>query len=284
MAERMIDAEGVELCTESFGEPGDPPILLIMGTGASMLWWDEAFCRMLADGGRYVIRYDHRDTGGSTTYPPGEPGYTGDDLVSDPVRILDALGIERAHLAGISMGGAIVQRIAVEHPDRVRSIALLSTSSAGTGGPELPPASAQLRALFRGEGVPPAPDWADREAVIEYLLANERPYAGPRGIDEDAMRELLGRVFDRSPSLPSADNHALVDGSDMPHARLAEISVPAVVIHGTHDPLFPPAHGEELARAIPRARLVVVEELGHELPRWAWDDVLPELIAISRDS
>ena len=90
MAERMIEANGVELCTESFGDPADPPVLLIMGTGASMLWWEEGFCRMLADGGRFVIRYDHRDTGRSVTYAPGRPGYTGADLVADAAGVLDA--------------------------------------------------------------------------------------------------------------------------------------------------------------------------------------------------
>src|SRR4051812_44241536 len=100
----MIDAGGVELCAEAFGDPADPPILLVMGIGASMLWWEDGFCRMLADGGRFVIRYDHRDTGRSFTYEPGRPEYTGDDLVDDVVRVLDAFGIPAAHLVGVSAG------------------------------------------------------------------------------------------------------------------------------------------------------------------------------------
>ena len=273
-----LDIRGAQLCVEEIGDRADPPVLLVMGAAGSMDRWEDGFCARLAAAGLRVIRYDHRDTGGSTTYPPGEPGYDGDDLVADPVAILDALGIDRAHLVGLSMGGALVQRIVVEHPERVRSIALLSTSSAGTGGPELPGMSAELRALFSG-GMPPEPDWADREAAIAYLLEGERPYAGRRGIDDAATRELLGRVYDRSSSLASANNHYLVDGTDMPHARLREIAVPALVIHGTDDPLFPPAHGEALAREIPGAELHIVEGLGHELPRWAWDDVLPLLTA-----
>jgi pimeloyl-ACP methyl ester carboxylesterase len=276
-----VDIDGAQICVETFGDPADPAVLLIMGGAASMDRWEEPFCVQLAAAGRYVIRYDHRDTGGSTTYPPGAPGYTGDDLISDPLAILDHLGVERAHLVGMSMGGALVQRIAVEHPGRVLSITLMSTSPAGSGGPELPPSSDELRALFGGEG-PAEPDWNDREAAIAYLLEVERPYAGRRGLDEPAMRELLGRIYDRSISMTSGNNHFMLEGSDMPYERLREIAVPALVIHGTDDPLFPPAHGEALAREIPAAELLLIDGLGHELPAWAWDEVLQALIAISR--
>jgi len=279
-----VEINGAELCVDTFGDPGHPAVVLIMGAAGSMDRWEEPFCERLAAAGRYVIRYDNRDTGGSTTYPPGEPGYTADDLVADPLGILDHLGVERAHFAGLSMGGAIVQRIAVEHPERVLSITLMSTSPVGTGGPELPPMSDELRAVFSGEGQPAEPDWSDREAAIAFLLEGERPYAGSRGLDDDAMRALLGRVYDRSTSLPSANNHFMLDGSDMARERLAEISVPALVIHGADDPLFPPGHGEALAREIPGAELVVIDGLGHELPPWAWDEVLPALIGITARS
>jgi pimeloyl-ACP methyl ester carboxylesterase len=273
-----LDLNGAELCVDTIGDRTHPAVLLIMGGGGSMDRWEEPFCERLAGAGRYVIRYDHRDTGGSTSYPPGRPGYTGDDLRADPLAILDHLGVERAHLVGLSMGGGIAQRIAVDHPDRVLSLTLMSTSPAGTGGPELPPMSDALRALFGGDA-PAEPDWSDRDAAIAYLLEGERPYAGSRGVDEAALRTVLGRVFDRSASLPSANNHFIVEGTDMPAARLAEISVPTLVIHGADDPLFPPAHGEALAREIPGAQLLVIPALGHELPPWAWDEVLPALIA-----
>jgi pimeloyl-ACP methyl ester carboxylesterase len=277
-----VETNGAELCVDTIGDPARPAVLLIMGAGGSMDRWEQPFCQRLAAAGRYVIRYDHRDTGSSTTYPPGEPGYTGDDLVADALAILDHLGVERAHFVGISMGGALVQRIAVDHPERVLSITLMSTSPAGAGGPELPSMSDELRALFRGDGEPAEPDWSDREAAISFLLEGERPYAGSRGVDEQAMRALLGGVFDRSSSLPSANNHFVVDGSDMARARLAEIRVPALVIHGADDPLFPPAHGAALAREIPGAKLLVIAGLGHEFPRWAWDEVLPALITMTR--
>ena len=126
-----VAINGAELCVDTIGDPAHPAVLLIMGAAGSMDRWEQPFCERLVAAGRYVIRYDHRDTGGSTTYPPGKPGYTFDDLVADALGILDHLGVERAHLVGISMGGGIVQRIAVDHPERVLSVTLMSTSPAG---------------------------------------------------------------------------------------------------------------------------------------------------------
>ena len=272
---------GAELVLDTFGDPSDPPVLLIMGGAASMDRWEPAFCERLAAAGRYVIRYDHRDTGGSTTYPPGEPGYTADDLDADAVGVLDHLGVERAALVGMSMGAGIAQTIAVRRPERVAALALLSTTSAGTGGPELPGMSDELKAAFSGEGEP-EPDWSDREAAIAYLLEAERPYAGGRGLDDAALREVIALAYDRTPSPASANNHFMVDGTPFAHERLAEIAVPTLVVHGSDDPMFPPAHGEALAAAIPGAELLVLDGLGHEFPRSAWDEVLPALIEVTR--
>jgi len=272
-----IEINGAELCVDTIGDPAHPAVLLIMGAAGSMDRWEEPFCERLAAAGRYVIRYDHRDTGGSTTYPPGKPGYSSDDLFADPLAILDHLGVERAHLVGLSMGGAIAQWIAIHNPERVLSLTLMSTSPVGTGGAELPPMSDAMRMAF-GEQ-PEEPDWSDREAAIAFLLEAERPYAGSRGVDEPALRALLGRVYDRSASLPSANNHFMLAGSETTRTRLAEITVPALVIHGTDDPLFPLPHGEALAREIPGAELLVIDGLGHEFPPSAWDEVLPALSA-----
>src|SRR5256885_3789188 len=114
----MIEANGVELCTESFGRPTDPAILLIMGIGGSMLWWEDGFCRLLAEGGRFVIRYDQRDTGRSVTYGPGRPRYAGSDLVADAVGVLDAYELVAAHVVGVSAGGAVAQLLALDFSDR----------------------------------------------------------------------------------------------------------------------------------------------------------------------
>ena len=129
----MFYTGGVELCTESFGDPTDPPILLIMGIGASMLWWEEGFCRLLVAGRRFVIRYDHRDTGRSVTYDLGNPQYTGAELVSDAAGVLDAYGILWAHIVGVSAGGAFAQLLAMDYPDRVLSLVLISSSPATPG-------------------------------------------------------------------------------------------------------------------------------------------------------
>ena len=274
-----VETNGALLCVDTIGDPADPAVLLIMGAAGSMDRWEQPFCERLAAAGRYVIRYDHRDTGGSTTYPPGRPGYTGDDLLADPLAILDRLGVESAHLVGLSMGGALAQCIAIDHPGRVLSLTVMSTSPVGSGGSELPPMSDALRAAF---GEPPAePDWSDREAAIAYLLEAERPYAGSRGLDEPALRALLGRVYDRSAGLPSANNHFILEGSETTRARLAEIAVPALVIHGADDPMFPRPHGEALANEIAGAELLVIDGLGHEFPPSAWDEVLPALIAVT---
>ena len=163
MAERMIEANGVELCTEAFGEPTDPPILLVMGLGASMLWWEEGFCQQLAERGRFVIRYDHRDTGRSATYEPGNPGYSGADLVADAAGVLDAYGLPAAHVVGVSAGGAFAQLLALDFADRVLSLVLISSSPATPGDRGLPPPTEEFSRFAAGAEV----DWSNRDSVVE---------------------------------------------------------------------------------------------------------------------
>src|SRR4051794_3372451 len=170
MAERLIEVNGVELCTEAFGDQSDPPILLIMGAGASMLWWEEGFCRMLADGGRRVIRYDHRDTGRSVTYEPGRPGYTGADLVADAAGVLDAYGIDAANLVGVSAGGAFAQLLALDYGERVLSLVLISTSPATPIDRELPPPVPEFGRFVSSASV----DRSDADSVIDYLVDYSR--------------------------------------------------------------------------------------------------------------
>ena len=183
VAERLIEANGVELCTETFGDPADPPTLLIMGIGASMLWWEEGFCRLLAEGGRFVIRYDHRDTGRSVTYEPGRPGYTGADLVADAVGVLDAYGIPAAHLVGVSAGGAFAQVLALDFPDRVLSLVLISTSPATPGDRRLPAPTEEFGRFVGTAEV----DWSDAESVIEYLVGYSRMLGGGQRPFEEAQ-------------------------------------------------------------------------------------------------
>lgn len=277
-SERIVRANGVDLCLETFGDPNDPAILLIAGVAGSMLSWEDEFCERLAAGSRFVIRYDQRDTGRSVTYEPGAPKYTGPDLVDDAVGILDALGVDRAHIVGISAGGGIAQFLALDHPDRVASLTLISTSG-GPGDPDLPGTSEDLREHLASP--PPEPDWADRTAVIDYVVEDARHYAGKsRPFDEAAWRELAGRDFDRSLNIASSmKNHVLIEGGgDRWRERLGEIRIPTLVLHGTEDPLFPYEHGVALANEIPGARLLPLEETGHELPRGIWDVVVGAIL------
>lgn len=280
MTQRVVRVGPVELAVETFGAPGDPPLLLISGAASSMDWWEPEFCERLAAGGRYVVRYDHRDTGASTAYPPGEPGYGGPELRADALAILDDLGIEQAQVVGISAGGAVAQRLTLDAPTRVSSLVLISTSPAVPGGPDraqLPPTEAELAASFE---IPnPDPDWTDREAVIAHVVAGEHAFAGSAGVDESSVRAVAGRVFDRSPHLASAANHWILD-DDETERRLAEITAPTLVLHGTDDPLFPLGHGEALVREIPGARLISLPGIGHQMPpRSTWDVVVPAILA-----
>ena len=271
----MIEANGVELCTEHFGDPADPPILLVMGVGASMLWWEEGFCRMLAEGRRFVIRYDHRDTGRSVTYEPGRPGYTGADLVADAVGVLDAYGIPAAHVVGVSAGGAFAQLLALGFPERVLSLVLVSTSPATPGERRLPPATERYRRFLASAEV----DWSDRGSVIDYLVGHAQTLAGgERPFDEAAARELVRRDVERARDIAAAENHALLPEGEAPHAPLSSIAVPMLVIHGTADPMFPLEHGQALAEEIPGARLLTMEGAGHGVDRADWETIVGAIL------
>ncbi len=276
MTERILHVNGVALATGTFGSPDDPAVLLIMGATGSMDLWEDEFCERLAAYGRHVIRYDHRDTGRSTAYPPGEPGYTFPDLVDDAVGILDALGVDRAHIVGMSMGGALAQLIALDHPDRVATLTLIATSAGGPDDPSLPPMDPALLAHFAAGGTP-EPDWTSREQVVDYLVAANRPFLGPRPVDEDAARALAGRVFDRSPNLASSANHLRAGGGEPWRDRLGSVAAPTLVVHGDVDPVFPPGHAEALAAEIPGAELLLLPDTGHELPAGVWDLLLTRL-------
>jgi pimeloyl-ACP methyl ester carboxylesterase len=276
VAERMIEANGVELCTEPFGVPGDPAVLLVMGVGGSMLWWEEGFCRMLAEGGRFVIRYDHRDTGRSVTYEPGRPQYTVADLVTDAVGVLAAYGIAAAHVAGVSAGGAFAQLLALGFPDRISSLVLISTSPATAGERSLPSATERFSDFLASAEV----DWSDHESVIEYLVGYERMLAGGvRPFDEATWRELVRRDVERARDIAASQNHSLVAEGDVPSEPISSVAVPTLVIHGTADPMFPLAHGRALAEEIPGARLLTLDGAGHGVERADWEPIAHAILA-----
>jgi pimeloyl-ACP methyl ester carboxylesterase len=276
MTERMVGANGVELCTEPLGDPADSPILLIMGLGASMLWWEEGFCRLLADGARFVIRYDHRDTGRSVTYEPGRPRYTGADLVADARGVLDAYEIPAAHLVGVSAGGALAQLVALDHPDRVSSLVLISTSPALSGKRDLPPPTEEFGRFVSDAVV----DWSDRESVIDYLVGYSRMLAGGRRpFAEAPVRDLVQRDVERARDFAAVQNHSVLPEGQSSSGTLSSISAPTLIIHGTADPMFPIEHGEALAQEIPGARLLPLEGAGHGVDRGDWETIAGAILA-----
>jgi pimeloyl-ACP methyl ester carboxylesterase len=275
VAERMIEANGVALSTEAFGDSAHTPILLIMGTGASMLWWAEDFCRMLANGGRFVIRYDHRDTGRSVTYEIGRPGYTGADLVADAVGVLDAYEIPAAHMVGVSAGGAFAQLLALDFPDRVLSLVLISTSPVTSDHRKLPPPSEEFTRFVTTARV----DWSDSASVIDYLVDYSRVLAGAkRPFDETAMRRLVRRDVERARNFAASQNHDIIRDDERSRGPLSSITVPTLVIHGTADPMFPLAHGRALSEAIPGAQLLPLEGAGHGVERADWQTIVRAII------
>jgi pimeloyl-ACP methyl ester carboxylesterase len=258
---RMYRINDVDLCVETFGRPTDPAVLLIAGAAASMLWWPAGLCARLAARGRYVIRYDNRDTGRSTAYPPGRPGYAMTDLAADTVGILDALGVDRAHVLGQSWAGGIAVTVAVDHASRVASLTLLSTS---TGAAGLPPPT-----LSR-----PAEPTSD---IVEDIVRAARAYSGGSPyFDEDATRALVRADVARTRDVAALLRNHYAMEVDAP-VRFADVTVPTLVLHGDLDPVFPLAHGEAVRDAVPGARLVVLRGAGHDLPEALWDDFVAAL-------
>jgi len=271
MTDHVIKCGNIEIATEMFGEPSHPPVLLIMGGMASMLWWPEEFCRRLAQRGRLVIRYDQRDTGLSTKYPPGEPGYTFDDAVGDVFRVLDGYGISAAHLVGMSLGGMVGQAAALKHPGRVLSLTAISSSPLGVDTSHLP-ASGEAWMEHMKVNV----DWSDRAEVVAYMIEDARLIAGTaHPFDEAGTRAFVERDFDRSGSYLSATNHSvLFEISEAWKGRLHEMKRPLLVVHGTADPVFPVEHGTALAQAVVGASLMKLEGGGHELHPGHWDRIV----------
>jgi pimeloyl-ACP methyl ester carboxylesterase len=276
MTETMIKAGDVTISSESFGREADPAVLLIMGQMASMLWWPDEFCERLAAEGRFVIRYDNRDTGRSTSFEPGRPGYTSDDLVADALAVLDGHGVERAHVVGMSMGGMLAQRLALAHRERFTAVTAISTTPIGPTDSSLPgPNAAYLEHAASAEDV----DWSDTTALAAFIVADARALAGTEHpFDEEAARSFVQRDLERTVNPASLVNHALLEEDDDERFSASEIDVPLVVVHGTADPLFPHEHGVALAEAVPGAWLVSVEGGGHELHPGDWEQILAVIL------
>ena len=281
MAEQTCRVGEIEIAYETFGDPSDPAMLLVMGLATQMIAWHEDFCAELAGRGFHVIRFDNRDVGRSTAlrHLPAPTirqlvlrskkavAYTLSDMAADAVGLLDHLGSERAHVVGASMGGMIAQTIAIEHPERVLSLGSImsNTGSRWAGQPKL----ATYRVLL---AAPPS----DRERFIEHVLKMYRVIGSP-GLDrdEDDLRDIAGRSYDRgrNPAGSGRQLAAIIASGDRADG-LRSVRVPTVVIHGTKDPLVRPSGGRATAKAIPGARLLTIEGMGHDLPRQVWPRII----------
>ena len=273
----MMKTAELEIASQTFGDPAHPALLLIMGAMASMLWWPEALCRRLAGEGRFVIRYDNRDTGRSTKYPPGEPPYTFDDMADDAIRVLDDHGIRKAHVVGMSMGGMIAQLVALKHPSRVISLTVISSSPVGADTSHLPGMTeAYLKHSAEGAKV----DWSDRDQVVDFIVKDAHAIAGvAHPFDEKRTRTFVEQDYDRSGGFLSATNHFMLKGGEDWKGRLHDLKAPLLVIHGTEDPIFPVEHGAALAKAVTGARLVRMEGGGHELHPDDWAAIVVAIVA-----
>ncbi|QGQ93819.1 alpha/beta hydrolase [Paenibacillus psychroresistens] len=274
MSEQILNINGIEICAESFGKANDPTILLIMGAMCSMVYWDEEFCQRLADTGRYVIRFDNRDVGRSTTYESGTSHYSVADMADDAVGVLDAYHIERAHIVGMSLGGMIAQVIASRNPHRVLTLTLQASSIFGDDDIDrgLPPMDERILA-YHATGA--TLNWKDEEAVARYLVAGSALLCGSKHtFDEKRAYKQVRQEIKRANNLLSMFNHAQLKGDANYEGKLPGISIPTLVIHGTEDTILPYEHGLALAAEIPNAALLTLEGTGHENHSDDWDQII----------
>jgi pimeloyl-ACP methyl ester carboxylesterase len=278
MNEEIIKIDNVEICTESFGNTKNPAVLLIMGAMSSLDWWDEAFCLRLAERERFVIRYDHRDLGRSTTYPPGTSNYTITDMADDAIGVLDAYSIDKAHIVGMSLGGMIGQILALRYPDRIDSLTLIASSVFGTEAEKLPPMDQRILDYHKKSA---SIDWSNQEETVPYLAGGWKILSGTKPYEEKRMYKLAEREAARAKQLPSRFNHALLQGGGQYYDRLSEITIPTLIIHGTEDPALPYEHGLALAKAIAHANLIALDRTGHEVHSEDWEQIIKSIVRIS---
>ena len=278
MNEEIIKIDNVEICTESFGNPKNPAVLLIMGAMSSLDWWDEDFCLRLAEHERFVIRYDHRDLGRSTTYPSGTSNYTITDMADDAIGVLDAYSIDKAHIVGMSLGGMIGQILALRYPDRIDSLTLIASSVFGTEAEKLPPMDQRILDYHTKSA---SIDWSNQEETVPYLAGGWKILSGTKPYEEKRMYKLAEREAARAKQLPSRFNHALLQGGGQYYDRLSEITIPTLIIHGTEDPALPYEHGLALAKAIAHANLIALDRTGHEVHSEDWAQIIESIVGIS---
>jgi pimeloyl-ACP methyl ester carboxylesterase len=281
---------GIDLCYETFGSPSDPAVLLIMGLGGPMGWWDHEFCSQLADHGFFVTRYDNRDTGRSTKLRQHRvrradvfkafagrvtPPYTLTDMADDAIGLLDHLGVSAAHVAGVSMGGMIAQTLAIAHPDRVLSLtSIMSTTGRRTVGWSHPKL---LPAMLGKSG-------SGREGYLENSQRSWKRIGSPGfPIEPERMRARAEETYDRGWAASGVLRHMLaVLAQPDRTSDLTRVTVPTTVIHGASDPLVHRSGGRATARAIPEAEHVEITGMGHDLPPQLWSTIIDTIVRTAR--
>ncbi len=285
---RALIPNEIELEYDTFGSQDDPTLLLVMGLGAQMIVWDDRFCRQLADGGRYVVRFDNRDVGHSTKFdgqfvdvmalvaamfarsPMPDVPYLLSDMAADAIGLLDHLGVARAHVVGASMGGMIVQTLAIEHPNRLLSAtSIMSTIGDVTYGSPDPEALTMLL----------APPPANRDEAIAQA-ANYAIVGSKRYFDLSRLQQLVAACFDRNSYAEGVSRHvaAICASGDRTEA-LRQVTVPMLVIHGLDDALINPSGGRRTAELVPGAHLLEVADMGHDMPEQLWPLLTSSILA-----
>ena len=285
-----VAANGIQIEYETFGDPASPALLLIIGFGCQLLYWDEQLCRQLAERGHHVIRFDNRDTGLSSKIEEAglpdivqaieaqikgeavKPPYTIEDMADDAVGLLNALGIEKAHICGMSMGGFIAQAIAINHPAKTLSLTSIYSK---TGDPTEPQVKPEVRELLM------APPPLEREPYIEHMLNLWRAITGPGFPLDDAWgRQLAADTYDRAFYPPGAARQFMAILTQKNRkTELGSVTIPALVIHGSEDPVVPVGCGQNTAQAIPGAKLLIIEGMGHDLPHGgAWPQIVDAIV------
>lgn len=275
-----LAANGIEIEYECFGDSSNSPIVLICGWGAQLLFWSEGFCQRLADRGFFVVRFDSRDVGLSTKLDHlgrpdvgavragrADPPYTLDEMAADTVGLLDGLGIDAAHVLGISIGGFIAQLMAINYPDRVRSV--ISMASA-VDGPE-------VLYVPRDDALQPSPTPVSDDPV-DIRLAEIEDMSSPAYFDRERVRTEIERARERSTSPDGVERQAAaVHASQGRFESLGTVTVPVLVLHGALDPAFGVQHAERTAAAASNSTLIVYPDLAHDLPPQMWDRIVDDI-------
>jgi pimeloyl-ACP methyl ester carboxylesterase len=267
---RFVKGNGIEIATTSYGDISHPALILVMGATASMDWWDEDFCSLLASTGFHVIKYDNRDVGQTTTCPPGLINYTISHMVDDLMTVAGAYSLQTFHVMGLSLGGMIAQLAAIKFPERIASLTLCGTS-VWDDLPHLPPIRPEI-INFLQEST--RIDWEKPDCIINYIIESWRILSGSgHTFNTERVKSCAESELARSINIQSRFNHGLLGGCEELYGKSSLISSPAIILHGDEDPVFPIEHAHELQKTIADSTLHIMQKTGHELPENEWKTI-----------